>query len=428
MREDFLHYLWRLKKFELTELQTTHRESIQILNFGTYNTDAGPDFSDALIKIGDTLWAGNVELHLKSSDWLLHQHEQDRAYDTVILHVVYEEDQTIVRPSGEIIPCLSLKDRIPPQLIKKYLELTQAEDWIPCQKHIHKVEELTRNLFLDNVLVERLAEKTHVIIKRLERYRGDWEVCFYHLLAKNFGMKVNAIPFEQLARQTPHRILARHKTNLFQLEALLFGQAGLLDGTFADPYPQKLQKEYLFLQKKYQLQALPKTVWKFLRMRPANFPTIRIAQFAQLIWQSAHLFSKVIAAQSIREIEHSFKIELSNYWLDHYSFDKPSPRRKKSLGKSSIHNLIINTIIPFLFCYGQQKGNASYKEKALDYLAALAPEQNKELKGWAKLGIVAHSAHQSQALLQLKKKYCTPQKCMQCAIGNAILNNTESTA
>ena len=421
MREDFLHYLWRLKKFELNQLKTTDEEKIKILNFGLHNHDAGPDFSNTLIQIADTLWAGNVEMHLKSSDWNKHRHDKDPAYENVILHVVYEEDQVIFRRSGERIPCLELKHRIPEKLAKNYLQLMKKENWIPCQKHLPKVQEITRNIFLDNVLVERLVEKTQVIAKRLQENKGDWEISFYHLLAKNFGMKVNAIPFEQLARQTPYRILLRHKTNLLQLEALLFGQAGLLSASFIDKYPQKLQKEYLFLQRKYQLQPLQESSWKFLRMRPANFPTIRIAQFAQLIWKSAYLFSKIIMAKNIKEIENVFQIELANYWLDHYSFDKKSKKRKKSLGKSSIQNILINTIVPFLFYYGQQKGESKYKEKALGFLEKLGPEKNKHLKRWESLGFKANSAHQSQALLQLKKSYCNRQRCMQCAIGNAIL-------
>ena len=421
MREDFLHYLWRLKKFDLSQLTTTQNKKIQILNFGIHNHDAGPDFSDALIQIGNTLWAGNVEMHLKSSDWKAHQHHKDAAYGNVILHVVYEEDQTIFRTSGEPIPCLELKHRIPSKLTKNYSRLAQNEHWIPCQNYLHKVNEITKYIFLDNVFVERLAEKTQIMATKLHENKGDWELSFYHFLAKSFGMKVNAIPFEQLAKQMPLNILTKHKGNLFQIEALLFGQAGLLTTVFNDSYPRKLQKEYNFLQKKYHLVPLNKSSWKFMRMRPANFPTIRIAQFAQLIWQSTSLFSKIIVAENIREIENVFQIKLSNYWLDHYRFDKASIRRKKTLGKSSIQHLIINTIIPFLFYYGQQKDKAVYKEKALQFLEVLAPEKNKPLKKWENLGFKAMSAYQSQALLQLKKNYCNQQKCMQCAIGNSIL-------
>ena len=370
MKEDFLHYLWRLKKFDLSDLQTTAGEQIVIHEVGIPNNNAGPDFLNAKIKIGDTLWAGNVEMHLKSSEWLTHQHQTDTAYNNVILHVVLEEDQAIKRHTGEIIPCLELAKRVPLKLSTIYKKLIHNEYWIPCQHQLHTVKEITRELWLDRLMVERLEQKTKAIATRFEANQQNWEETFYQMLARNFGLKVNSDPFELLAKSVSILTLAKHKNSLFQIEALLFGQAGLLDKDFEDEYPQKLQKEYEHLKRKYQLTPIPTTSWKFMRLRPANFPTVRLAQFAMLIFQSSHLFSKILAVQNVKEVENMFELSISNYWQTHYVFDKASTKRKKSLGKNTIHLFIINTIAPFLFYYGSQKGNEKYKDKALELLEA----------------------------------------------------------
>ena len=421
IKEDFLHYVWRLKRFKITPLKTTQNEAIQIINVGELNTHAGPDFTNARIKIGDTLWAGNVEIHIKSSEWIRHQHQQDKAYDNVILHVVMEEDQVIHRKNGERIPCLELMNLIPPKLSKQYLKLLKSEHWIPCQYQFPTVSTIIKHMWLDRLMVERLAYKIEAIVRSLESNKYDWESSFYELLAKNFGATVNQTPFELMAKSIPLSILGKHKNNLMQLEALLFGQAGMLEEAFHEEYPQKLQREYQFLQKKYQLQPILGESWKLLRMRPANFPTIRIAQLAYLLFQSTHLFSKILAAQNVKELENMFDIKVSPYWHNHYVFDKVSTKRKKTLGKSTIHLLIINTIAPFLFAYGKRKAEDKYIDKALRLLEELPPEKNSQIRAWQKLGIQPESAYQTQALLQLKKKYCDPHRCLHCAIGNTIM-------
>ncbi len=421
MREDFLHYLWRTKRFHLDNLVSTEGESLQIIHFGRHNHHAGPDFLEAKIQVGETLWAGNVEIHVNASEWIAHKHQEDSAYDNVILHVVLEEDQPIYRSTGERIPCLELRKRIPPKIIKTYQKIVHNEYWVPCQHHFYSVPTITKNLWLDRLLVERLEQKTIPIAERLVASHNAWESVFYELLARNFGVKINAEPFELLAQSTPLNLFAKHKNNLFQIEALLFGQAGLLAGDFADDYPKALQKEYQFLQKKYNLQPLKKESWRFMRLRPANFPSIRIAQFATLIYQSTHLFSKVLEAESIKAIEKLFKVSLSEYWLNHYVFDKSSAERKKRLGKSTIHLLIINTIVPFLFLYGTHKSIDAYRDKALRFLEALAPEKNSIIEQWKILGLEPDSAYQTQALLQLKNEYCIKKRCLACAIGNSIL-------
>lgn len=421
MREDFLHYLWRTKRFHLEQLQSTQGESLQITDFGKHNSHAGPDFLEAKVKVGDTLWAGNVEIHLNASDWLAHKHQEDRAYDNVILHVVLDEDRPIFRKSGERIPCLELRKRIPPKIVNTYQKIVHNEHWIPCQHHFFTVSSLTKNMWLDRLLVERLEQKTVHIAAQLAKTNNAWEEIFYQFLAKNFGVKTNAAPFELVAQSIPLNLFAKHKNNLFQIEALLFGQAGLLNDEFVDNYPKALKKEYQFLQKKYSLQPIKKESWRFMRMRPANFPTIRIAQFATLIYQSKHLFSKILEAESIKDLEQLFKVALSEYWLTHYLFDKKTAERKKTLGKSTIHLFIINTIVPFLFLYGTHKSIDQYRDKALQFLEALAPEKNSIIEKWQTLGLTPESAYETQALLQLKNEYCTKKRCLECAIGNSIL-------
>ena len=421
MREDFLHYLWRMKRFDLSDLHTTEGESLHIQQFGTHNTHAGPDFLNARVQIGDTLWAGNVEIHVNASEWNAHGHQTDKAYDNVILHVVLEEDAPILRPGGQRIPCLELRRRIPAGLQATYLKLLHNEHWIPCQHHFYTVSEMTKNLWLDRMLVERLERKTALIAEVLQQSQNNWEETFYRFLARNFGLKVNAFPFEMLAQSLPLLTLAKHKNNPVQTEALLFGQAGLLDEEFTDEYPRQLQKEYNFLRKKHGLSPIPAQSWRFLRMRPANFPSIRLAQFSGLIQQSVHLFSKILEADTVKEIENLFSVGLSDYWRTHYVFDKVSEERGKTLGKSTVHLFIINTIVPFLFLYGNEKADESYKEKAFRLLEELKPENNTIIKGWKKLGMQPASAYTTQALLELKNEYCDKKRCLECAVGNKIL-------
>lgn len=421
MKEDLLHYAWRLQRFNLASLQTTTGDPIEILHTGTHNTHAGPDFLNARIRIGDTLWAGNVEMHLKASDWLQHGHQEDRAYDNVILHVVLEEDTPIHHPRGERIPCLEMKKRLPPKLASQYLRLLNNEDWIACERQFPSVSELTRNLWLERLAAERLEEKALAIAQQLEQNKEGWEETFYQFLARSFGAKVNAEPFMMLAERCPLLLLKKHRHSLFQMEALLFGQSGLLTGPFEEEYPQQLQKEYQFLRRKYKLQPLPPQSWKFLRLRPANFPTLRIAQLCTLLFQTYSLFSKVMAALSMAEVEHIFEVKLSNYWWTHYTFDKASDKKRKALGRQAIHLIFINTIAPFLFLYGQRKGEEKYQERALELLEATHPEANAVIRRWKALGATAESAFQTQALLQLKNEYCDKKRCLECAVGNAVL-------
>ncbi len=421
MQEDFLHFVWRTRRFDWQNLQTTEGAPVEILHFGDYNTDAGPDFLNARIRIGETLWAGQVEMHLRASDWEKHKHSTDAAYANVILHVVLEEDAVVRRANGKRIPCVELQKHIPAALSKKYLKLLDGEYWIPCQHQFYQVAEITRNLWLDRLLVERLERKTALITAALQQNQNNWEETFYQLLARNFGTKVNADPFTWLAESLPLSMLGKHKNDRFQTEALLFGQAGLLEADLDESYPKRLQKEYRFLQKKYQLTPIPKVSWKFSRLRPANLPTLRIAQLAQLLFQSSHLFSKILDVQAVEEIESLFDIQLEGYWLTHYTFGKSSKKRQKTLGQQTIHLLIINTIAPILFLYGKWKSEQRYQDRAFQLLENLPPETNRIIYGWKALGVAPDSAYQTQALLQLKNEYCNAKRCLECAIGNAVL-------
>lgn len=421
MKESFLHFLWRWRRFDLNDLSATTGEKIEIIHPGELNDHAGPDFFNAKIRIGSTLWAGNVEMHVQASEWLVHGHDSDPAYDNVVLHVVWEEDRPVVRPNGERIPCIALRGRVPLRLLQIYERLTHESAWIPCQSFFSTAAAVVRLNWLDRLLVERLEEKTGAIAALLAASENHWESAFYCSLARNYGLKVNAEPFEALARSLPVTILAKHKNNLMQIEALLFGQAGMLDAVFSEPYPQQLAQEYRHLRHKYSLVPLATHQWKFLRLRPANFPTVRIAQFAALIHQSAHLFSKILETTEVRSLLHLFDAEPGAYWQTHYQLDKPSAKREKSPGRNFVELLIINTITPFLFHYGKVKDDETYQKRALNLLENLSPESNAILDGWANLGVASKNAYQTQSLIHLKTRYCDAKRCLECGIGNAIL-------
>lgn len=421
--EVFLHHIWKLKLFDFKNLKTIQGEALDLVQIGTHNHHAGPDFSNARIKIGSTLWAGSVEIHKKSSDWLAHQHEQDEAYRNTILHVVYEHDTEIRRSNGEIIPTLELKGRIEPQYIHRYWKLLTNNHWIPCAAQLPLMLDLTARMFtwMDRLVVERLERKTQEIDWCMKQTNSNWEETFYWFLARSFGVKQNSEPFEALAKSLPLLVLSKHKQNLQQLEALLLGQAGFLEENFEEIYPQALQKEYQYLRQKYSLVPLQASSWKFGRMRPANFPTIRLAQFAVLVQQSSHLFSKILETQDIRQLRAMLDVQLSGYWETHYQLGEASILRPKSLGKGTVDLILINTVAPFLFVYGQNKGLDDFKERALELLQSLPSEQNSILQDWSELGIKSSSAYDSQALIQLKKEYCDQKRCLDCAVGNWIL-------
>ncbi|MBL7724109.1 MAG: DUF2851 family protein [Chitinophagaceae bacterium] len=417
MTERLLQYIWQFQYFNTTELTTTAGELIQIIFPGQYNTNQGPDFADAKICIGKTTWAGTVELHIKTSDWSKHNHQKDKNYNNVILHVVWEDDRT-----GNAVPVLELKGRVSKILLQRYEELVNADSFIPCEKSIHSVREIVWKSWKERLLAERLLRKAATVDNYLQQNNYHWEETFWWLLARNFGMKVNAETFEAIARSVPVNILAKHKNQVHQLEALLLGQAGLLEEKFTEEYPLMLQKEYRFLQSKYRLKPVSLPL-HFLRMRPGNFPTIRLAQLTMLVHQSVHLFSKVKEVGSVKDTRQWFDVNANDYWHYHYRFDEASAFKKKKLGETMIDNIIINTIAPVLFAYGSYHKEQQYKDKALQLLESTAAEANNITKGFQRIGVDNKNAFDSQALIELKNEYCSKRRCLDCGVGNAILKN-----
>lgn len=420
MTEDFLHFIWKYGLFERSGMIADTGEEIQIISLGEHNTNAGPDFQNARIKIGNATWAGNVEVHLRSSDWYEHKHHEDKAFNNVILHVVQRHNQRISRSSGEIIPTVEL--HFDPGLSENYSHLLQQEGWLPCRNKIRNVDPFLFDVWLNSLVVERLQQKTDYLAGLLDHYKNDWEEVFYISLARAFGFGLNSIPFEMTARSLPFRHLARHRNDLFQIEAMLMGQAGFLDEAvlFSDYYGQ-LRKEYLHLKNKYKLKPVEKHLWKFLRIRPVNFPTIRIAQFAGLITKSEGLFSYMLSCRTIHELRKFFDVRASSFWDSHYSFESSSPVRSKTLGKEAFLRIVINTVIPVLFIYGKLNATEEPMERALQWLMQIPPEKNRITEHWAGQGKKPVSAFYSQGLLQLSSHYCYKKRCLACSIGTKII-------
>ena len=421
--EEFLHFVWENRLFFADDLQTVDGEPLEIINTGRKNSNAGPDFFNAKVKIGNTIWAGNIEIHKKASDWEKHHHTDDKAYENVILHVVEGADRKITRENGSEIATLEMA--WPEQYTRNYQKLLDAQTWIACQEQFHRVDPVVLQLGFNRLMIERLEEKTGEITERLAQNRQNWNETFYQMLARMFGFKVNAIPFEMLAKAIPMNILAKHKNSRFQLEALLFGASGLLnEELFGDDYFLKLREEFGFLLKKYDLKPVEAHLWKFMRLRPGNFPTIRIAQLAALIHRSQGLFSKILETEKTEELKNLFNVKASEYWDAHYRFNKPSPRKySKELGENSINTLIINVVVPFLFVYGEKQNRHHLKNRALEFLEELPSENNSILEKWENIGVSARSAFESQALLQLKNKHCSLKKCLTCPIGNKLVKS-----
>lgn len=421
--EDFLHYLWKFRLFDQRNLRTTSGEPIEIVNVGLQNAHAGPDFQTSLIQVGDTLWAGNVEIHLRSSDWERHKHQTDRSYDNVILHVVGQHDQEVFRTDGSMIPVLSLDKLIPQKITKAYLNLVECMDWIPCGRQISKLDSFYIRSWLYRVAIERLEQKAESIKELLNEFKGSWDDAFYIYLAANFGFKTNSTPFEMLARSLPQHLLGRYKDRPLQIEALIFGQAGFLDHRHKDKYPQSLKKEYDFLKKKHSLKSMDNYVWKHMRMRPVNFPTTRLAQFAALVIQSNHLFSKILAEQEVKSIINMFHgLSVNEYWHNHYRFDAATTGPCPGLGEQSITNILINTVAVFLMAFGKETGSPDHINRSITLLEKLPSETNAITERFKEIRIRADSAFFSQSLIQLKKAYCDEKKCLSCGVGMKLLN------
>jgi len=421
MNEALLQLIWQHSLYNTTELKTTDGESVTVSFAGKRNTDAGPDFLEAKVRVGKTLLVGHIEMHINSSDWIKHKHQNDPAYKNIILHVVYKNDKTVDTNA----PTLELQGHIPAHILKQYQHLIYAKTTIPCAKQLHTVKDITKHSWLSRMLAERWEDKLGDWKELLDKTAGDWSQLLYWRTAANFGFKTNSSPFLLLAQSIPLNVIAKHRENLLQIEALLFGQAGMLNKKYEDPYPVALQREYTFLQKKYKLTPIPVHLWKFMRLRPANFPTIRIAQFATLVHQSIHLFSKIIETGTIKEINPLLDITAGGYWDTHFRFDEPKTRHsKKHVGIASVQNIIINTVAPIQFLYAQQQGTTKQQEKALQLLESVPAEKNKIVGMWETTGWKAENAAQSQALIQLWNNYCSSKRCTECSIGLSIIKQT----
>jgi hypothetical protein len=419
MKEDFLHFLWEYGLFDKSQLATTTGEIIEILAPGQHNTDAGPDFFNAKIKIGDTLWAGNVEIHTRASDWLRHVHNEDKAYNNVILHVVKENDKPVTCANGQ--PLATFVMRYNPQMEARYAAWLQSAEWVACGKDAAQVDLFRIKHFLGRLLVERLEQKAQQLYETLDATHNNWHEAFYRLLFRTFGFGVNTVPFEMLAKTTPFATIGKHRHSLLQIEALLFGQAGMLAGEAKDDYQRTLQKEYTFLQTKFSLQPLEAHLWKFLRLRPSNFPTVRVAQLAMLLHRSADLIDRMLAFRTVDDLYDMFDVQASAYWDTHFTFGKISSQKPKTIGSASVQRMIANLIVPYLFAYGSRLANEALCEKAMELLETLPPEKNHITNGWTQTGVKSGNAFYAQALIQLKTNYCNNKQCLKCGIGMDLL-------
>ena len=423
MQEAFLHYCWKHKKVtSLSKLKTVNEENIVIHQVGEHNHNAGPDFFNAQLSIDGQRWAGNVEIHVKSSDWYVHNHENDSWYENVILHIVWEHDTEVFRKDNTAIPTLVLKDYIKKEVLENYQAIASKKDkWIYCEHDFATVSNFTLSNWLERLFIERLERKSQNIEAMLLTSQNNWEAVLFILLAKNFGLKVNGEAFQSIAQSIPWHVMQKVRHNKLQLEALLFGQSGLLEEELQEPYYLELQEVYAYLKHKFSLKNQGVLPCKFFRLRPSNFPTIRLAQLAALYHSEAQLFSKLIEIQSPKDGYKLFESSVSSFWKNHYTFKTVSSRTYKKLTKKFIDLMLINTVIPIQFSYADYQGK-SISEKVIRFAASISAEQNSVVSKFNSIKPMTKSALHSQALIQLKTTYCDKHKCLECAIGNEILN------
>jgi hypothetical protein len=423
MQESFLHYLWQMQYFDKKNLVTTEGECIEIFNQGILNTDAGPDFSAARLKIGEIAWVGSVEIHLKASDWYEHRHEHDRSYDKVILHVVWHNDREVNRHDLTPMPTLELRGRVEESLVFSYRQLVGSAFAIPCQRSLPQVDSVTRLSMIDRVMMARLERKALEVLKLNEQNDNSWEETFYQLMARNFGFKVNSDPFFQLARLLPLRLLLKQRDKLEHLEALLLGQAGFLDAAKGDEYFTMLRREHKLLAQKFSIygKRMSKAQWRFLRLRPANFPTLRLAQLAAVLHGQQSLFSKIIEIEDVPSLMALFNCRPSDYWLHHFQFNKKAAFEEHVIGASSIRSMIINTIVPVLVAYGKQTEQQGLVDRAVRILQSLPGEENKITRSWNDLGVETNSSFDSQAVIELYNNFCAKKECLNCSIGSSLM-------
>ncbi|TRW25115.1 DUF2851 family protein [Flavobacterium zepuense] len=420
MKEDFLHYIWQFKKFNVQGLTTVQGDDVQIVNAGQYLQLAGPDFFNAQIIIGGQKWAGNVEIHIKSSDWYLHNHERDSNYDSVILHVVWEHDIEVMRKDNSEIPVLELKHYVDPKVLENYNTLAVAKTWIYCEKELEHMNSFVIENWKERLFFERLERKAQPILQLAKETNGDWEAVLFCFLAKNFGLNTNGEVFFNVAKSLPFSIVRKESFEPENIEALLMGRAGILNGEFEDVYAKDLQARYQYITYKHRLEPVHIDSVEYFKHRPDNFPTIRLSQLGQLYHIFHNLFSKLIVATTFAELYALFNISAAPYWNTHYRFDKESPKKRKGLSTSFIDLLVINTIIPFKFAYAKSMGKDN-TEELINFMRQAAPEKNAIIDKFRSFKIAPQSAYDTQSLLQLKNEYCNHKRCMQCALGLELL-------
>ncbi len=423
MSEDFLSFVWRYQYFDALNLRAETGEALQILRVGQLNTDAGPDFAEARILLDGLEWAGAVELHVRSSDWEAHRHPDDAAYESVILHVVWEDDRPVLRQDGTLVPTLVLKSRVKPAVRERYERLMTSKTEIPCAPQFRDVPRLPKIAMLDRVLLERLDGKAARVTELWEENNRDWEETAYQWLAQYFGFRLNAPAFLRLAQIVPLKILQKHRLSGLQIEALLFGTSGLLPADSEEKYVQDLQREYQFLAAKYGLlsQKMALTEWKFLRLRPAGFPTVRLAQFATLLQHETGLFASLTSVESADELRKMLRVSQSAYWKKHYQFGKEATAIVPGLGKDAADLLIINAAVPLLVAHARQRDQALLLDRAVRWLEQIPGEKNHITRAWADLGMRVTTAFDSQALIEWHNGYCVEKRCLECTVGAALV-------
>lgn len=426
--EQLLHYIWKYRLYQASGLTTTQGDTLEILDPGIENTDAGPDFFNAKIKLNGTVWAGSVEIHQKASDWMRHGHSSDKAYENVILHVVETDDGTVLRQNGEAIPQLVLP--IPEPVVDNMEWLLTRDSPIACLERLPAIDPVFRLQWMDALLSERLERKTDDILRWLEQYQKDWDEVFYVLLCRSFGFGINGDAFERLARSLPLKCIRKQRQSVSQIESLFLGQAGLLDepGKNRHHYYRLLQQEYTFLRKKYGLQPLEPSVFRNMRLRPNATPHIKLVQLAAIWTRHDSLFSSILSARTPREVKDFFRVQASEFWDTHYNFLRPSPPRKKELGGNALNILLTNAVVPLMFAYGVYHRMDEHKARALRLLECIPPEQNSIISLFSQVGMTSRNAGDTQALIQLKRSYCEPKKCLYCRLGFQLLKRSSYAA
>ncbi len=419
MKEEFLYFLWQNKLFDFDNLVTQDYEKVEVVNTGIRNNDSGPDFFNAKVRVGEHLWAGNVEIHVKSSDWNKHKHSVDKAYDNVILHVVSENDVIVKNSKNRILPTIELKFN--KRLYDNYMQLITNKGYIPCSDFLGKIDFFYLKSWQNRLLVERLERKSAEVLEAFVKNNNSWAETFYQFLAKNFGFKQNALPFEMLSKSLPYKYIAKHSDNLTQIEAMLFGQGGFLEDNKIDQYYSLLKREYLYLKNKFSLKSIDSYLWKYMRLRPQNSPFLRLSQFANLLSKRVNFFYEIIETEDIEKLKSFFKVNASNYWTENSNFEKKTEKRNVNLGEDSLNNILINTVSLFLFSFGLYNHEDRYSERALNLLETIKSEQNNIIDKWENVRIKTENSYESQSLIELYNEYCSKGKCINCSIGAKII-------